>query len=43
MATKPKLKPKLRKNRYSVRCHSYQNGYLMFEGELDAYRCRAGL
>tara|TARA_R100000808_G_scaffold18340_1_gene40211 strand:- start:28 stop:285 length:258 start_codon:yes stop_codon:yes gene_type:complete len=36
MATKKKTssKPQLRKNRYSVRCHSYQGGYLMFEGSL---------
>ena len=32
--SKPKPKPQLRKNRYSVRCHSYQGGYLMFEGSL---------
>ena len=34
MKKKTSSKPQLRKNRYSVRCHSYQGGYLMFEGSL---------
>ena len=31
---KKAAKKTLRRNRFSVRCHSYQRGYLMFEGSL---------
>jgi hypothetical protein len=33
-ARKKKPKKRARPNRFSVRCHSYQGGYLLFEGSL---------